>query len=1099
MLGAYTYWYKLLFKEKSERYAIGGGHYKTSRAQLLKKLMRVFNTDAEEFLQIIKTVDGLMIQVIMSEPEICGFAKTPEGEVRPNWSLADSIMKSTFCLVILNRTNFMKKWKKQCKLLRKALLQGKFWENRHQIVMREFRWLYQLKVIRAAATERTGEENRLFLQRVTHLCSYRAGGLATPEMRRESFEKFKSVTTVDETGDEGFFTSGEIHSLMDGLFSRIPAKSRAFMDARADKLGHPNILNFSKITITNSGSLEGPVTKAGEAYGKAGFYRDHIRNLYYDRTKFEIFDLDTGQIICTRGVRDYLEEPDRDPFDFGEKYGSKMACNLGPNMGQLLYDYANYMLFTNQISRDVNLSIIAEAMKARTVSSGSVWLALAEYGYSHVLHEFCKIFPETKSGMSASNHAWNFYRSYIARPNEHRVVYDLQTATDFGPWSVGRSIFKSICGKLMLPPALTLKLADLAFSSRNVRSDYGDFSTKRGWPMGEPLTKPILTLAQLLVKQSVTDSIGYCSFVGDDGIGIWSTESGADQHLRNIPRMGMLLSDDDTWRSFNDTAFFCEAVIGYYEPDQSLPYETMQVWEMNKLLVRNRSADRQMAYVDYIPTRILNSVCPERKRHSGQSTGKVELLATRQSYNDGLGILVSHCVAPWLQRSILGRTNPADIIPASCLGRGLFEGYSNEAFFKARVPITQAIGAAIAARGAKTPGEEKYLFLYRLCREGFFKNHDRSLRETKPLHILEELYDTMVMSELLVQAPEGADRETMDAFHAEYIEFFDLCKSIISSYNESRFFYKESSVIEEDVEDPDKESEYLTAYTQLVGHEVIETAYQTVAEAAVKERKYSTPFWKLKKRISVGYVSRSIVRTMRVNWISTKVRMDGKLFPWGTPDRDSVIENIYRKAIDAVYWAMAKKNRNKTLHILREMKLSAAELSVVKAERSIGPPTRNSGGGGSPNVEHVGRHFVASASVITHSPDPWAGQSIFYERDPHSNECVISFLRIREGCFPNNLKEVCERMVGLYKPTTEGLLRISATDKSHIAYSGQEYTLDLGGDESNQGHIFCFIHRLRNLTKTSKRINSLRFKLECNPARSPEQLKMPSSWRTLLT
>jgi hypothetical protein len=391
-----------------------------------------------------------------------------------------------------------------------------------------------------------------------------------------------------------------------------------------------------------------------------------------------------------------------------------LAMNCGPNFGQILQDIAVMHLFEDRIPKEVNLAIIAEAGKARTISSGSCWLALAEYLISHILNEILKCFPQTNSGMGASNHAYNFYRNMVPMKKEHGLVYDLETATDYGPWSVGRALLKALEEELMLPTAYMKKLISLAFAPRVVSSAYGDtFETVRGWPMGEQLTKAILTFTQLLTEtRTEPRGMVQSSYVGDDGIVRYSTKARCRRHLDNLLKFGLKLSYLDTWHTYNSPAFFCEKVIDYVPPSLiGLDDENVFESHMRSLKKNRQSAvgtarslveklveeGKIMPYVDMVPTRILNNVQPERKTHSGQSTGKVEMLANAQRFNDPQSKILMEVIAPWIQRTLLSRQSPIDIIPRTLCGRGLYLGRADADFFKKRVPPSLAVGAYLAS------------------------------------------------------------------------------------------------------------------------------------------------------------------------------------------------------------------------------------------------------------------------------------------------------------------------------------------------------------------------------------------------------------------
>jgi hypothetical protein len=727
-------------------------------------------------------------------------------------------------------------------------------------------------------------------------------------MREESFEKFKRVTSIEETGKEGYVKSSEVKLLVNKLidFGKIRVSDKVFLKHFALKPRGLGIESFAKISVTNSGCLENPVINGG----RSGYYKQLINEYFENKTLIKVYDLNLGSVIENRTVKDYLINRDNAPFDSGEEYGSMYAFNIGPNFGQLLFDIAVMDLFEDKIPRDVNLSIIAEAGKARTVGSGSCMLSLAEYPLSHILSELLKLYPSTKAGMSKSNNAWNFFREYTPLREEYRVIYDLETATDYGPWSVGRDILESVFDKLSLPKAYCRAICNLAFSKRNInyKGKY-KFSTSRGWPMGEPLTKPLMTLCQLLVELSVDGAL-QSAYVGDDAVIIYHNRRLANEHLRQVPRFGLLLSDLDTWIVKNGPIFYTENVIDWVDPtEEQLSYSDIKEYKYKLKSILDKGT---LPFIDAVPSRIINNVEPERRTHSGSSTGKVELLASKQSYNDDDSIRVTEVVAPWLQRTLLRRSNPIDIVPGLCLGRGLYEGIANLEFFKERVPYSLALGGALAYGVTidhikLSKKETKYLFLYRLVREGFFKNHDRSLRTAIPLKMLEEFYDDMVERNLMVYSiPEGEDENN-------FIEIIGLVKTITSAWNEMQFYTSDEENSQES--NPD-EVEYLDKYRHLVENVSIDEPYKLLCKAAVTERTRRLS-WR-DKRLNVAFIKKSDIKGLRLNWLNFNVNLWTQVNPPNIPDRNDEEQSKYREITNSIYWTFIAARSGKLKRTLEE-------------------------------------------------------------------------------------------------------------------------------------------------------------------------------------
>jgi hypothetical protein len=974
-LKRYTYWYKFTFS-KSDPTPFNENRRVPCNSKLLGKLLHLAHTDVEEYKAIFQTVDSVLIQAYMSEPELA---------MKPNWAYTDKLIRGCLLSCIKNRTSFIKRYKNQCKILRKFLLSNlqyartprliaegvAFKKKLNKLVYREFRFLCYHTVFKlsdkAFSCLLSPKERRVYMQRIAHLFAYRSTGLATTQMRAESYDKFRKIVSLPETGKENFVKKLEVRKLLRRLFSRLGKESKR-VKAMRENLTGASIFKFSKISVTNSGCLESSVAKGG----KRAHYKNVINQFYNDGKTIRVYDLYTGQMKAERKVQDYLANKNKVPFDGGEEYGGELAVNVGSNFGQILQDIAIMDLFEDRIPKDVNLSIIAEAGKARTVSSGSAMLALAEYPISHVLNEILKQYPQTMSGMKASNHAYNFFRSMLPVSKDWTAVYDLSTATDYGPWSVGRAILEALTEELMLPPAYMKKLCDLAFSGRVVKSQYGPtFESLRGWPMGEQLTKAILTFCQLLTEMA-TDHKGLVqsSYVGDDGIVKYDTKAKCELHLENLQRFGLLLSPEDTWVALNSPSFFCEKILDYIPPELcqlqrsdlivnrwgEVDYSKSTVDIVDKMILSGKS----LPYVDCVPTRLLNAVQKERAAHSSSSTGKVEMLANIQRFNDIDSMLLFDVIAPWLQRTILSRQNPSDIIPRTLCGRGLYVGSSSVEFFKERVPPSLAVGCYLAHlaflerahtwRGdlmkpsvrypdinllnnnmfevrELTDQEERFLFGYHMVREGFRKSHDRSMSTRIPIKTLQGLYTRLRKSGVIVRdIPDGKRKY-------EYMLFKDFVKEIISAYDEANYYLELDNDKEEETLFDNKDSEEQTLRELMLEEDLPdygEIVYEAIAAHAVFEKTRGIQKYYLEdsKR---GWIPMSYVREIRIGWLKTNTNFNNEIFDPRSPDRDPAEQSAMHYALGQIAWALELRHRTKIATLIEDGIVSRE----LKAERDL--------------------------------------------------------------------------------------------------------------------------------------------------------------------
>jgi hypothetical protein len=246
----------------------------------------------------------------------------------------------------------------------------------------------------------------------------------------------------------------------------------------------------------------------------------------------------------------------------------------------------------------------------------------------------------------------------------------------------------------------------------------------------------------------------------------------------------------------------------------------------------------------------------------------------------------------------------------------------------------------------------------------------------------------------------------------------------MSAYDEIRFFNTEDGWREPALESQGAQNEYLVNYRYLL-LDIGDDPYTTIAEAAVQERKTGRTRRQIAEFVTVGYVPKGTQDFLRKNWLSTRVRMDNKIFPPGTPDRCEETQEVFRESINAIYWTFVEKNRNKTLSILRKMngRSQAAAIGAKAPERR-------------------------------QASDPWLHRRVYHEEDP-SHGRVVAFIRIEAGCEPE--WEFARDMVGIYTPTSKGLLRVSPMSKHWIDATGCAVDLSLTSPDDQHAMVIGFV------------------------------------------
>lgn len=221
----------------------------------------------------------------------------------------------------------------------------------------------------------------------------------------------------------------------------------------------------------------------------------------------------------------------------------------------------------------VRVSTVVEPGKARVITVGTL-------EYVQILSVIAHIFKEsansqrTRSGMKASRHLWNFLWKDLDPRNSiwetisgEGTIYglstDLETATDYGNMSMSGQIWDLLIQAATRVPGVPIKLLHLG--KELYQSDRPLFSAgkliatkKRGWLMGDPMTKILFTLIQEVISRSVGRTYRIaCSIVGDDLVVLSRERSGLKEYLRLLETLDLKISWKDTCIS-DQYIYYCE-------------------------------------------------------------------------------------------------------------------------------------------------------------------------------------------------------------------------------------------------------------------------------------------------------------------------------------------------------------------------------------------------------------------------------------------------------------------------------------------------------------------------------------------------------------
>jgi hypothetical protein len=231
--------------------------------------------------------------------------------------------------------------------------------------------------------------------------------------------------------------------------------------------------------------------------------------------------------------------------EVGPGYLRYKDCDQGDFLFHLCFEIIRK--YTIEELREVHLCVVAEPGKGRSVTKGMAAVKLILDVVSKICSTvLAKAFHSSYSGMKASDHAWRLYQHLFTKEMEDIVFKgefklandtggskakmryttyescycsstDYSNATDNFNHEIGREISASwmeFCG---IPKYLRLLVKRVSFHPRkvfyrskdeledmgkHVEKDLYEITLHRGLLMGDPMTKPILHLLNILVRSS---------------------------------------------------------------------------------------------------------------------------------------------------------------------------------------------------------------------------------------------------------------------------------------------------------------------------------------------------------------------------------------------------------------------------------------------------------------------------------------------------------------------------------------------------------------------------------------------------------------------
>jgi len=188
------------------------------------------------------------------------------------------------------------------------------------------------------------------------------------------------------------------------------------------------------------------------------------------------------------------------------------------------------------------LTVPEPGFKARIVTTGPYWLNVLQQGLAGVMKDIIASHPSARSSMQKTDQAWQslYLMSNKEYPSDFLVLSsDLKEATDHIPKDIALRMFFGFCKGSGLRSNLIETCGDLLRSHRCfIGGGHVSETQTRGVMMGEPLTKVLLTILNLVVEEyAMRRHLGVSLTTSFYESPRWRTyHIGGDDHLAVGPR-----------------------------------------------------------------------------------------------------------------------------------------------------------------------------------------------------------------------------------------------------------------------------------------------------------------------------------------------------------------------------------------------------------------------------------------------------------------------------------------------------------------------------------------------------------------------------------
>jgi hypothetical protein len=442
--------------------------------------MKISRQGLQKLKQILATVDGLVMQLVLSFPaweELLEWSRIEQVQT----CLISQLLPDYFRESIPEKPSCYEKIKR----LRGAIKEVGFNPIGDLSSIEIPRELSFFKVITNFISDR---KTPIDMYRVSLLSQTRASGVPPRSVYLKTLQEIKEILT--EPPDPSVYNRVKVY-IAEGIDMIHQEVVESLGGEMQSERWWSRVINRAKISLSDSGEF----FTSSENGGKL----EQARHILRSNPEIPEINLETG--LPTGKIL----RPGRDTH--GECL-FHWACN----------QFADRRTIYDRNVMSVRVSLVAELGKYRAITVSHLGHAMLLHVMSHILLEYLSAIPSSRSGVGAANHAWNFFKRLSHKNPSANFIFgdkdvylfstDWEQATNYCDHTVAQAMLNRLCYNVGMPTWYRQTSVFALCAPRQIEELDEDkilsrYFTTRGELMGDPVVKVILHCYHLVAR--------YCS------------------------------------------------------------------------------------------------------------------------------------------------------------------------------------------------------------------------------------------------------------------------------------------------------------------------------------------------------------------------------------------------------------------------------------------------------------------------------------------------------------------------------------------------------------------------------------------------------------